>query len=105
MTLANELGQVHDKATQALRATEADAAASPVLTAVVREFADKATKALDLAGTDREWEAVIELEQAGDSAKVAVEANEGVSEATTSLVQGAHLAICVLKAELVQGVA
>ncbi len=104
MTVANELGQVHEKATQALQTTEADTAASPVVTAVVREFAKKATKDLELAGTKREWEAVVELEQAGDSAKAAVEANGGVSDATVSSVQAAHLAICMLKAELTQAV-
>ena len=40
----------------------------------------------------------MELEQAGDSAKAAVEADTGVSEATTRAVQAAHLAICMLKA-------
>ena len=104
MTVANELGQVREKATQALQTTEADTAASPVLTAVVREFANKATKDLELAGTEREWEAVVELEQAGDSAKAAVEANRGLSDATASSVQAAHLAICMLKAELTQAV-
>jgi len=98
---ATELGEVRDKATEALRAAEADPGASPVLTAVVREFCAKAAKAIDLAG-EREWEAVVELEQAGDSAKAAAEADRGASEATTSSVQAAHLAICMLKADIAQ---
>ena len=100
MTVTNELEQVRQKATVALQATETDTAASPVLAAVVREFANKATKALGLAGTDREWEAVVELEQAGDSAKAAAEADSGVSPAAREAVLEAHLAICVAKAKL-----
>ena len=45
-------------------------------------------------------DAVFELEQAGDSAKVAAEADGGAAEATTSSVLDAHLAICMLKAEI-----
>jgi hypothetical protein len=64
-----ELQEIREKADLALRSAEADANASPVLTAVVRELAAKAAKALDLAGGDREWEGLLEVEQAGDSAK------------------------------------
>jgi hypothetical protein len=104
MTIGHDLAQVRDKAILALQMTEADTTASPVLTAVVREFANKATKALDLAGTQRDREAVVELEQAGDSAKVAAEASEGLSERTASSIQDAHLSICMLKAQLRQPV-
>jgi histidinol dehydrogenase len=89
---------VHDKAAAALVATEHDEKASPVLVAVVREFARKADKALELAGAGREREAVIELEQAGDSAKAAVEADSRATEDTTAAVLDAHLAICMQKA-------
>jgi hypothetical protein len=44
--------------------------------------------------------AVIELEQTGDSAKAAVEADPGVSPATLDAVLEAHLAICVAKGKL-----
>ncbi|HYZ93167.1 MAG TPA: hypothetical protein VFA34_12375 [Actinomycetota bacterium] len=84
---------------KALETTEADKAASPVLLAVVREFAKKAGKAIKFAGDGKGWEATIELEQAGDSAKYAVEADEGVAESTRKAVLDAHLAICVYKAE------
>lgn len=43
---------------------------------------------------------MIELEQAGDSAKSAVEPDPGASEATVQAVQDAHLAICILKTEV-----
>jgi hypothetical protein len=94
------LHEVKDKTTAALTATEHDEKASPVLVAVVRELGRKAEKALELAGAGREREAVIELEQAGDSAKAAAEADSAATEATRSAVLDAHLAICMLKANL-----
>ena len=75
----------------------ADEGASPVLIAVMTEFAKKADKA---AASDDERMAVVEFEQAGDSAKAAVEADTGVSDATRQAVLDAHLAICVAKAQL-----
>lgn len=57
-------------------AVQSDDGASPVLAAVVNEFAKKAEKAV---GSPDERVAVIELEQAGDSAKAAAEADPGVS--------------------------
>ena len=44
--------------------------------------------------------AAVELEQAGDSAKVAAEADPGVSQATRDAVLEAHLVICVAKGKL-----
>jgi hypothetical protein len=43
---------------------------------------------------------VIELEQAGDSAKAAAEADPGITDATRQAVLDAHLAICILKTEV-----
>ena len=68
-----------------------------MLVAVVNEFAKKAAKA---AASHDERVAVIELEQAGDSAKVAAEADTGVSDATRDAVLQAHLAICIAKSKL-----
>ena len=68
-----------------------------MLVAVVDEFAKKADKAV-ASGDERE--AVIELEQAGDSAKAAAEADPGVSPATRDAVLEAHLAICIAKGKL-----
>jgi hypothetical protein len=96
----DDLRAISDKAAAALREAESDPGASPVLAAVVREFATKATKATELARDDRLWEGVVELEQAGDSAKAAAAADTGASRATTAAVEDAHLAICMLKAEL-----
>ena len=74
-----------------------DPGAQPVLVAVVNEFADKAAKAAD---ADDERTAVIELEQPGNSAKAAVEADPAVSDAAREAVLDAHLAICIAKAKL-----
>lgn len=74
-----------------------DGGASPVLVAVVNEFAKKAAKA---ASSADERTAVIELEQAGDSAKAAAEADAGLSAPARELVLDAHLAICIAKSKL-----
>jgi hypothetical protein len=91
--------EVVEKVTDAVRRTEADTGASPVLVAVVREFQAKLAKAQKRAtqgvpGRD----SVMELEQAGDSAKVAAEADAGLSSDARESVLAAHLAICKLKA-------
>jgi hypothetical protein len=96
-TTAERLREVRTKIDVAVGAVRADQGASPVLTAVVSEFAKKADKA---AGTEDERAAVIELEQAGDSAKVAAEADTGLSDATRAAVLEAHLAICIAKSKL-----
>ena len=95
------LDEVKEKTAAALRLSEADSGASVVLVAVVREFdtkTDKATRAADSESTARD--AVIELEQAGDSAKAAAEADPGIGEEALQAVQDAHLAICILKTEV-----
>ena len=94
---AERLREASAKADGALAAVRADQGASPVLISVVNEFAKKAEKAVH---SDDERTAVIEFEQAGDSAKAAVEADTGVTDATRQAVLDAHLAICVAKAKL-----
>ncbi len=84
---------------EAARQVEADGNASPVLVAVVREFQAKLAKAEALAqGGEPGHDSVIELEQAGDSAKAAAEADVGLSSDARESVLAAHLAICKLKA-------
>lgn len=68
-----------------------------MLVAVVGEFALKAEKATN---SQDERTAVVELEQAGDSAKAAAEADTGVADATRQAVLDAHLVICIAKAKL-----
>ena len=96
-TTAERLREVRSKVDAALDEVRADRGASPVLIAVVGEFAAKARKAV---AADDQRGAVIELEQAGDSAKVAAEADSGVGDATREAVLDAHLAICVAKSKL-----
>jgi hypothetical protein len=99
--IMSRLDEVKQKTAEALRAAEADSGASVVLVAVVREFdskADKASRQPDNNSAARD--SVIELEQAGDSAKAAAEADPGATPQTTQAVQDAHLAICILKTEV-----
>jgi hypothetical protein len=62
-TTAERLEAARAKIETARQAVERDTGASPVLVAVVNEFAKKADKA---AASDDESVAVIELEQAGE---------------------------------------
>jgi hypothetical protein len=91
--------EVVEKVTEAARRVEADASASPVVVAVVGEFRSKLAKAEKHAdGGVPDRDSVVELEQAGDSAKVAAEADPGLSGDARQSVLDAHLAICQLKA-------
>ena len=91
--------EVVEKVTDATRHVEADRGASPVLVAVVREFRAKLAKAgKDAPGGVPGRDSVMELEQAGDSAKAAAEADAGLSTDARESVLAAHLAICKLKA-------
>jgi hypothetical protein len=96
-TTADRLRDARARADNALACVRADQGASAVLIAVVSEFAKKAEKAVH---SDDERTAIIELEQAGDSAKTAAEADTGVAGATREAVLDAHLAICIAKAKL-----
>ena len=97
----SRLGEVKVKTAEALRASEADERASVVLVAVVREFDSKADKANRQADSDASArDSVIELEQAGDSAKAAAEADPNLGESARQAVLDAHLAICILKTEI-----
>ena len=96
-TTAERLEAARAKIHSARQAVERDERASPVLVAVVSEFAKKADKA---AVSSDERVAVIELEQAGDSAKAAADADSGLSPAARDAVLEAHLAICIAKGKL-----
>jgi hypothetical protein len=99
-TTADELTRIHGQINDAADAVDHDSGASPVLGAVVAELARKAQKALDglQAADDSALRAsIVEVEQAADSAKAAVEADTGVSDETRRAVIDAHLSICVLK--------
>ena len=96
-TMTERLHAARTKIDAANDAVGADGGASPVLVAVVAEFAKKAAKAV---ASDDERTAVIELEQAGDSAKAAAEADSGLSAAAREAVLDAHLSICIAKGKL-----
>lgn len=101
LDVMTRLGEVKNKTAEALRTTEADGDASVVTVAVVREFDTKADKAnRQPQGDGSARDSVIELEQAGDSAKAAVEADPNVGQEAFQAVQDAHLAICILKTEM-----
>lgn len=91
-----EFAEVVERITDAARKVEADAGASPVLVAVVREFRNKLAKAeRHMVDGVPARDAVIELEQRPATAprpqpRLAPEARESVL--------AAHLAICKLKA-------
>jgi hypothetical protein len=95
--------EFEEQSDRALEMVEADPAASPVLVAVVQELSRKAKKAHAPVtdGTPAMMrEAIIEVEQAADSAKVAAEADVGAREQTRQAVLDAHLTICLLKAHM-----
>lgn len=101
-TTAERLTRIHEQIDAAAAAVEADDGASPVLSAVVQELARKAEKSLDTLPDADEATlrlSIVEVEQAADSAKAAVEADAGPSDATRQAVLDAHLAICILKAK------
>jgi hypothetical protein len=91
--------EVVERIADAVRHVDADGGASPVLAAVVREFQAKLAKAeKNVTDGVPDRGSVMELEQAGDSAKAAAEADAGLSSDTRESVLAAHLAICKLKA-------
>jgi hypothetical protein len=97
MTVAFD--EVTEKIVMAAEQVEADTGASPVMVAIVKEFHAKLSKAQTHAtGGVPDHDSVIELEQAGDSAKAAAEADAGLSNVARESVLEAHLAICKLKA-------
>jgi hypothetical protein len=98
-TIHTRLDEVRARIGEAVRAVEGDPGASVVTAAVVREFDSKGAKA-DRAGDDEARDAVIELEQAADSAKAAAGADPGISGDAREAVEAAHLAICILKTEV-----
>ena len=103
MTTAERVIGINEQIEAAAAAVDADPGASPVLGAVVRELAHKAQKAVDsLPGADplALRLSIVEVEQAADSAKVAVEVDLGASDSTCQAVVNAHLAICILKAKM-----
>ena len=100
--LREQLDEVVAKIGTAYREVGADDGASPVFVAVFREFEAKAARARTavVAEDAGAREAIVELEQAGDSAKAAAEADPALGGPARHAVLDAHLAICMLKASM-----
>jgi hypothetical protein len=93
--------QLDTRLTAAEAALMAEGVASPVLEAVVAEFRRKFAKtrpAVEREPTADQREAVVELEQAADSAKWAALADPVASEHIRLAVVAAHDSICWFKA-------
>src|SRR5262249_50402682 len=97
--LSDRLALVAKHVQRAVNAADADAAASPVLRAVVQEFQRKLVKATQIlsrgAAAPAQREAVVEVEQAADSAQVAAHADPGANAETRKAVELAHTAMCL----------
>jgi hypothetical protein len=100
--IQDRLARIYKHIDRAVAAVEGDRGASPVLLAVVREFQKKSRKAHGIITQTSDQvairEAVVELEQAGDSAKAGADADSSAAEETRKAVDLAHLSICLLKA-------
>lgn len=98
------LSDIDQVVNQAVHAVERDISASPIVDAVLRELQRKSIRALSLADEDATTEeihdAVVELEQAGDSARAAAEADPGLRNETLAAVLDAHKAIAIFKTDL-----
>lgn len=101
--VANRLTEIDKEIAAAVGAVENDGRGSPALRAVVKEFGRKSQEALaDLDNADEPLrEHIVELEQAGDSAARAAEAEEKIDGDTRRLISAAHADISALKAETV----
>src|SRR5688572_30878852 len=102
--VAERLAKLQERVDVAVDAAKNDGGASPVLRAVVEEFArkfEKARKSIDSGGSERE--AVVEAEQAADSAKYAAEADTGLGQETREAIIAAHDRVCVLKNKMDAG--
>ena len=100
-SVESKLAVIGRHAERAAAAVREDRGASPVLAAVVDEFAAKARKcnaAYASADAGLQREMIVEVEQAGDSAKAAAEADPGISNETKHLIVLAHDSFCLLKA-------
>lgn len=99
--IAERMSKLEQSVERAVQALHSDGGASPVLVAVVKELEKKLGKARDtIQGGDatKVREAVVEVEQAADSAKAAAEADRGAKEETRAEIVAAHDRVCRLKA-------
>lgn len=97
---------IHGQILHTVRAAEADPGATPALKAVVKEFHRSAYRAVseaDAVGEGTTRTSIAELEQAGQSAKMAATASDGISGPARKAIVAAHDAISALKAGTLKG--
>ena len=100
MIVAKVMEKVAEGLTSSLIALNSEASASPVLLAVVEEFYRKFVKTQDaILGADERSsrEALVELEQAADSARYAALADPGVATSTRDQIVETHDWVCIYK--------
>lgn len=100
MIIEKVMAEVERGLDASLKALDRDAGASPVLRAVVEEFKRKFLKTrTSILGADERIsrEALIELEQAADSARYAALADTGARPATRDVIVDAHDWVCTYK--------
>lgn len=100
MVVTTVMRKVESGLAAALAALGADAGASPVLVAVVEEFDRKfrKTRAAIEAEDAGSREALVELEQAADSARYAALADAGALVSTRDVIVDTHDWVCTFKA-------
>lgn len=99
--ISERMVEVDKKIEECAKKVEEDKGASDVLKAVINDFDSKSKKSLGALKENDERiirDHVVEIEQAADSAKVAAEADKGISDETRKSVLDAHTAICLIKA-------
>ena len=100
MVVERVMAEVEQGLAASLAALDRDDGASPVLRAVVEEFSRKFTKTHGaIVGPDerRSREALIELEQAADSARYAALADPGAAPTTRDRIVDTHDWVCTYK--------
>ncbi len=103
MSIAHRIAKIHEQIQDAVGAVSNDPAASEVLKAVVGEFDATARKGTEnLTGADERTirDHVVEIEQAADSAKRAVQAESALGEPARAAILAAHDELSALKHEL-----
>lgn len=102
-TVVKRLTEIDDQIRKAVAIAQSDSGGLRVLTAVVVELQNKSKNALEMiqGATDAKvWEAVVKLEQAADSARIAIEVDTGVEELTRAAILDVHQAISDLKRDV-----
>jgi len=101
--VAERMPKIEASVERAMQLIKADPGVSPVLVAVVKELEKKLVKVrpiIQSGDAAKIREAVVEVEQAADSAKAAAEADTGAKEETRAAIIAAHDRFCILKVNM-----